>query len=114
MLNLISIELIVKLIWETILARLRITLLPCMSRKKPSADDYLNRGALKDKLEDYDGAIADYTQATYINEKDSDAYYNRGLANAKKGLIRTAILDWRIAAEFGNERAKQKLNELDT
>jgi tetratricopeptide (TPR) repeat protein len=84
-----------------------------MKRKTPSADDYLNRGALKYKLEDYDGAIEDYTQATYINESDSDAYYNRGLSNSKKGLIAAAILDWRIAADFGNRRAQDKLNEFD-
>ena len=85
-----------------------------MKRKTPSADDYLNRGALKDKLEDYDGAIEDYTQATYINASDSDAYFNRGLSNSKKGLVATAILDWRIAAGFGNQRAKDKLTEFDT
>jgi tetratricopeptide (TPR) repeat protein len=85
-----------------------------MAKKKPTADDYLNRGALKDLIEDYDGAIEDFTQATYLNESDSDAYYNRGLSNSKKGLIQTAILDWRIAAAFGNERAIKKLDEFDS
>lgn len=83
-----------------------------MKRKKPTADDYINRGGLKDQLEDYDGAIEDYTQATYINEKDSDAYFNRGLSNAKKGFIHAAILDWKIAADFGNIRALEKLKEI--
>jgi len=82
-----------------------------MKRKTPTADDYVNRGALRHQLEDYDGAIEDYKNAVNIKVKDADAYYNLGLSYEKKGLIQTAILNWRIANDFGNLMASAKLEE---
>ena len=44
------------------------------------ADAYYNRGNAKRKSEDYQGAIADYTEAIEINPRHGDAYGNRGIA----------------------------------
>ena len=41
-------------------------------------DAYYNRGIAKSDLEDYYGAISDYTKAIEINPKDPDSYNNRG------------------------------------
>ena len=40
---------------------------------------------------DYDGAIADYTEALRLNPADATAYYNRGLARTDKGDLDGAI-----------------------
>ena len=54
----------------------------------------------KDAIQDYYGAIADYTKAIEINPNDGDAYYNRG---ASKGDIEDyygAIADFTKAIDI--------------
>ena len=55
---------------------------------------YKNRGHDRFELGDYEGAIADYTQAIEINSDDIDAYYNRGNANFDLGKYAAAITDY--------------------
>ena len=66
-----------------------------------SASAYYNRGVFKDNLEDYQGAIADYTKAIEIDPDDASAYTNRGnskeLVNDRKG----ACDDWRKSENLG-------------
>ncbi|MTJ49178.1 tetratricopeptide repeat protein [Dolichospermum sp. UHCC 0259] len=55
---------------------------------------YKNRGYDRVELGDYEGAIADYTQAIQINPDDIDAYYCRGNANFDFGKYAAAITDY--------------------
>ena len=45
-----------------------------------TANEYNKMGVSKAKLEDYRGAIADYTKAIEIDPNYADAYLNIGLA----------------------------------
>ena len=59
-----------------------------------SADTYFLWGNAKYELDDYVGAIADYTKAIRLQPDDADAYYNRGTAKAKldNTLLRLLIM----------------------
>ena len=58
------------------------------------AEAYNNRGAARDRLGQYNDAIADYDEAIRLNLNNPEAYYNRG--NAKGALRRydEAIADF--------------------
>ena len=45
-----------------------------------SAEGYYIRGASKNNLKDYYGAIADYTKAIELNPDYANAFYCRGIA----------------------------------
>lgn len=55
---------------------------------------YKNRGNARADLEDYPGAIADYTEAIQMNPNYVDAYYNRGNARYDLGDYEGAIEDY--------------------
>jgi len=63
-----------------------------------TASDYFDRGNVKYYLEDYQGAIEDYTQAIRLKPDLAEAYYNRGLAKSDLGDKQGAIEDYREAA----------------
>ncbi|WP_088240111.1 tetratricopeptide repeat protein [Calothrix rhizosoleniae] len=58
------------------------------------ADTYKHRGDTRCDLGDYQGAIADYTQAIQINSQDAHAYYNRGHIHYDLGNYESAIADY--------------------
>ena len=58
-----------------------------------TADEYFNRGFDKSNLEDYRGAIDDFSKAIELNPNDGGAYYNRGLAKEALEDYRGAIHD---------------------
>ena len=62
-----------------------------------SAETYFIRGYEKVELGDYNGAIADYTQAIRLKPDDAGAYYNRGIAKAGLGQHFAAIADYDTA-----------------
>lgn len=45
-----------------------------------TADAYYNKGTAKVDLQDYSGAIAEFTKAIEINPLDAEAYMKRGEA----------------------------------
>ena len=55
---------------------------------------YFNRGNSKAELADYDGAVADYTQAIDIRPDRSEYYYNRGNAQSDLAAFIDAIDDY--------------------
>ena len=64
------------------------------------AEAYLNRGIVRDALEDEQGAIEDYNQAIKINPNNADAYQNRGLSRYCLGDLQGAIEDYSQAIKI--------------
>ncbi len=58
------------------------------------AEAYYNRGNTHATLNEYDRAIADYTQAISIEPKLVEAYNKRGLAYHSIGLYEEALADY--------------------
>ncbi|WP_071190276.1 tetratricopeptide repeat protein [Trichormus sp. NMC-1] len=61
---------------------------------------YKNRGNTRSDLGDFEGAIADYTQAIQINSHYVDAYYNRGNAHSDLGNYEAAIDDFSLVIKI--------------
>tara|TARA_B110000879_G_scaffold116974_1_gene155672 strand:- start:17 stop:745 length:729 start_codon:yes stop_codon:yes gene_type:complete len=59
-----------------------------------TADEFYNSGLDKGNLEDYNGAIADFTKAIELNPDDADTYYNRGTTKVKLKDYNGAIADF--------------------
>jgi tetratricopeptide (TPR) repeat protein len=57
------------------------------------AEAVLNRALARDE-QDYEGQIADYTEALRLNPNIAVAYYNRGLSLYQKGDYDSAIVDY--------------------
>ena len=61
---------------------------------------------LNSVLEDYNGAISDYTKAIEINPNYAKAYYNRGLTKRNLKDFNGAISDYTKAIEINPNYAK--------
>ena len=68
--------------------------------KAESAVSYFNQGNFKFKVEDYYGAIADYSKAIEIDPRYVKAYYNRGLSKERLEDYEAAIADYSKAIEI--------------
>jgi len=88
----------------------------------PSASDYRESGNVKYDKGDFDGAIADFTQAIKIEPKFAKAFQDRAKANEAKGNLVGAIADYTKEIELTplNTRAyidrgivRQKSGDLD-
>jgi tetratricopeptide (TPR) repeat protein len=65
-----------------------------------TAEEYYNRGISKAKLQDYQGAIADYFKAIELNPNYSEAYANRGISKFKLRDYRGSIVDYSKAIQL--------------
>lgn len=65
-----------------------------------TADDYFDRGVKKVELENYAGAIVEFTKAIELNPEFFAAYYLRAEAKNKLKDFRGAILDFDNALLF--------------
>ena len=82
---------------------------------------YINRGNAKQKLGQYEAAIADYDEAIRLNPALVEAYSNRGVAKAGLDLKDEARKDFEIALELARKandakivaQAEQLLRDLD-
>ena len=81
-------------------------------------DIWLNRGLVKERLNDFKGAFSDYTKAIDLNEKFDKAWLNRGNVLSKQGRFEEAVEDYTVtitynpdnaAAYYNRAIAKQKL-----
>ena len=93
--------------------------------KKDWAIPYFYRAVAYDALEEYDEAMLDYTKAIQLDEKMTDAYYNRAriilsrkdldnpkIENAVKDLEKALELDEKfIDALYAMAAAKKKLGD---
>ncbi len=70
---------------------------------------YFNRGNVKSELEDYEGAIEDYTEAVRLYPKEwgkrSDFFFNRANAKAMLQQFEDAIKDYDEAVHLGSSGA---------
>ena len=74
---------------------------------------YFNRGNSKAELEDYEGALQDYTDAIRINPSHSASYYNRGNAYADLYKFEEAVLDYdRVTGHSARHAVFNKGNAL--
>ncbi|MDH6083955.1 tetratricopeptide repeat protein, partial [Umezakia ovalisporum] len=64
------------------------------------ADAYHNRGVVYGDQEEWDLAVADYTQAIKLNPNDAGAYHNRGVVYGKLGDINKAREDFQRAKQL--------------
>jgi tetratricopeptide (TPR) repeat protein len=64
------------------------------------AQAYENRGLVKQRKGDLDGAIADFSHAIELDPRLADAYQNRGLAKSSKGDSQGAADDYERAKKL--------------
>ena len=74
--------------------------------KAESAEFYYKRGNEKYDLEDFKGALSDYTEAIKINPKDGDAYYGRGYAREMLKDFKGALSDYTEAIKINPKDAE--------
>ncbi len=72
---------------------------------------YTLRGRAYHGLELYDKAKKDYQKSIKINKSYADGYYYLGLTEINLGNIDEAIVDFELAADFGNGKAKSLLKK---
>ena len=82
-----------------------------MSFGQSEIDDLVEAGDAKYALQDYYGAITDYTKAIGLDPEDSYAYYLRGLAKDVLGYSNGACSDWGKSAELGDTDAAKLVAE---
>jgi tetratricopeptide (TPR) repeat protein len=81
---------------------------------------YYNRGNVRYRLEDRQGALRDYSRAIQLDPTYAKAYYNRGLVSAYLGDREGAHEDLHAAAElflqqgreWDRDRTLEKIQEL--
>jgi tetratricopeptide (TPR) repeat protein len=66
----------------------------------PTNDKLFDEGVKKQEVEDYQGAIADFTEFLKTHPERLDAYSNRGFAKAMTNDLKGAIADFNRAIEI--------------
>ena len=64
---------------------------------------YIDRGKRKQKINDYQGSIDDFTKAIELNPEDGDGYYFRGYSKFKIEDYQGSIIDFTKAIELNPE-----------
>ena len=72
---------------------------------------YTLRGRAYHGLELFDRAKKDFQKSIKINKSFADGYYYLGLTEISMDNIDEAIVDFEIAAELGNDKAKQLIKK---
>jgi tetratricopeptide (TPR) repeat protein len=71
---------------------------------------YLNRGIVRQKKDDYDGAVADFTKVIELDPTILQAYMSRGSARIFTKDLDGAVEDFTKAIELDTRPAMQKVN----
>lgn len=74
--------------------------------KYMKSEAYYNRGLNKRYLNNYEGAIADYTEAINLRPNYFKAYNNRGIAKFQLDDYSGAILDYTMTIKYDNYNTK--------
>jgi tetratricopeptide (TPR) repeat protein len=82
---------------------------PTVTEQRLSAEEWFERG-LKRAKTDYEGTIADYSEAIRLNPQHVDAYYNRGNACAAKGDFDGAIANYNETIRLNPQHANAYYN----
>lgn len=61
-------------------------------------------------MSDLAGAIADFSQAIYLNANDYRAYYNRGCVCGRQGNYTTAVQDFTVSLQLNPNNAEAYLS----
>ena len=77
-----------------------------------TAEDYFYKGVDKYKLEDYRGAIADYSKAIELKPDYADVYFFRGIAKLLLNQKDSGCLDLSKAGELGYSQAYDSIREF--
>ena len=75
-----------------------------------SPDTYFRWGYMKLVLENYNSAIADFTEAIRLAPKNIYAYFNRGIAKSHLGQHIDAIADWNEAIRLNPDFVSAYVN----
>ena len=74
------------------------------------AHDYYNRGLLRDRSGDREGAFADYNSTIELDPTHAKAYVNRGLIRDRWGDRQGALTDYNRAIELDNTNTTSYYN----
>jgi len=83
-----------------------------ISCQSQTAEEFFEKGNVKDYLQDYSGAISDYNKAIEINPDYAEAYSNRGIAKINLGQKDSGCLDLSKAGELGDSQAYEAIKDL--
>ena len=67
-------------------------------------------GLQRERLGDYEGAIADFERAIEINPQYANAYSNRGFAKSRLGDYEGAMADYERAIEINPQMHRARFN----
>jgi tetratricopeptide (TPR) repeat protein len=62
-------------------------------------------------MNDFEGAVVDFSQAMELNPEYVDAYYNRGIAYFQLKEYQMACQDWEKASSMGSTLARTALQQ---
>ena len=72
------------------------------------AGDYINRGIIHYRRNNFRGALNDYNEAVKIAPRDADCYYNRGIMRQEVGDYNNALADLNTAISLKPERTEMR------
>ena len=72
------------------------------------AGDYINRGVIHYRRNNYRGALSDYDQAVKLAPREADCYYNRGVMRQEVGDYNRALEDLNTAINLAPERTEMR------
>ena len=83
-----------------------------ISCQSQTAEEFFEKGNVKDYLQDYNGAISDYNKEIEINPKYAYVYYARGLAKINLGQKDSGCLDFSKAGKLGCSQAYEAIKDF--